>query len=737
MQDMDTDAIAENAAFLQRPYNPEPATVPTPGPLGRYLDQRGSGESRQVSLDTLSRTLREERRRRARPSATRLQGAESTLRTTQNSDHAAMVDEMINRAGTRVRMPPHPSSAIQAARERYNSLLEMREAHDRTQQQEMARTPYSNGAPHAQTLYDWAPAVTMNNEADLLDLIYRRLREQQPNTHGDVLRQLARQEVEDVQRTAAQQARRQHIIQEEERQRALWTQEQQDQATGTSITPSTVFDRVRLDLHERSVHSAQILRDMRRQSALTARSRDLMTRYALEREQAQQNATPPVDSRIRTPSRLTRTGNSESRYELNRLAWQASQRSSSHQNRDERESADLLRRRYLDNPVAPTPKISEFERIIKYLHLLSDDEIEVDRPLTQLEGFTQTNQQNAKSVDGHRLRIACPPHPTSWLVPGMVFSGAQQSAGALGSSFGLQRPGGAPYNLSTTGERRSTHHAEYEPIFYTATPIDHVNLEHPDRWVVRVSIHDIDYNDLTLQGTMEAFNVPNAASPPTADPNKTTFSTYLTGELLDFHRHTLLTSASSLSASQPCSPSLNSATSNATLETTPDVDALYWRALPPFNQISDSDLARGFLDPNWIEREISQKYVLMRWKERSFVSPSYEARENTIWAGGRRPQAPEERSAQFMPGAGVIAGNSSAVGSGHGSGSGLIAGSTGAGGRQFGLSISGFYYVSLRRSDGKLEGLYFDPQSSPYQRLELRPERKNGGMWMCGSAEVI
>jgi hypothetical protein len=42
-----------------------------------------------------------------------------------------------------------------------------------------------------------------------------------------------------------------------------------------------------------------------------------------------------------------------------------------------------------------------------------------------------------------------------------------------------------------------------------------------------------------------------------------------------------------------------------------------------------------------------------------------------------------------------------------------------------GLTISGFYYVCLRRSDGRLEGLYYDPQSSPYQCLKL--ESKRGG----------
>jgi hypothetical protein len=40
------------------------------------------------------------------------------------------------------------------------------------------------------------------------------------------------------------------------------------------------------------------------------------------------------------------------------------------------------------------------------------------------------------------------------------------------------------------------------------------------------------------------------------------------------------------------------------------------------------------------------------------------------------------------------------------------------------LTISGFYYVSMRRDDGRIEGLYYDPNSSPYQHLSLMPERR-------------
>ena len=39
------------------------------------------------------------------------------------------------------------------------------------------------------------------------------------------------------------------------------------------------------------------------------------------------------------------------------------------------------------------------------------------------------------------------------------------------------------------------------------------------------------------------------------------------------------------------------------------------------------------------------------------------------------------------------------------------------------LTISGFYYISMRRSDGRIEGFYHDPSACPYQRLNLMPEK--------------
>ena len=39
-----------------------------------------------------------------------------------------------------------------------------------------------------------------------------------------------------------------------------------------------------------------------------------------------------------------------------------------------------------------------------------------------------------------------------------------------------------------------------------------------------------------------------------------------------------------------------------------------------------------------------------------------------------------------------------------------------------GLTISGFYYVALHRLSGRIEALYYDPGSQPYQRLKMVPE---------------
>lgn len=44
-----------------------------------------------------------------------------------------------------------------------------------------------------------------------------------------------------------------------------------------------------------------------------------------------------------------------------------------------------------------------------------------------------------------------------------------------------------------------------------------------------------------------------------------------------------------------------------------------------------------------------------------------------------------------------------------------------------GLTIAGFYYICIRRSDGFVEGFYYDPTSKPFQRLALNPMLDGNG----------
>ncbi|KAF3788181.1 Glucose-induced degradation protein [Nymphaea thermarum] len=41
-------------------------------------------------------------------------------------------------------------------------------------------------------------------------------------------------------------------------------------------------------------------------------------------------------------------------------------------------------------------------------------------------------------------------------------------------------------------------------------------------------------------------------------------------------------------------------------------------------------------------------------------------------------------------------------------------------GKDCGLTIAGFYYVCFSCSDGSISGFYYDPHSSPFQKLELK-----------------
>lgn len=318
-----------------------------------------------------------------------------------------------------------------------------------------------------------------------------------------------------------------------------------------------------------------------------------------------------------------------------------------------------------------------------------------------LAGFTMKDIQH-KSFVLDLENIPAPP-PTSLLAPGATFSG-EQFANSIPPDYSHPSTTHS-YNHSSSREQHATNYSSLAPTrgapenyrrwppwandvsgaaptantsgdfsgsfapcpFATEANSAATNApsQFGEKWPVTVKIFSIDYDNMTLSASMEAYDVPShpstqAACNPAAHSLKA-ITTYLEGEIVDLHTHSLLTE-----------------NFTATLER----DAIYWRKLPPFSSVAASDLPAKLLNRDFLKM-CNEKYVLMRWKEKCFVHNT-----NAINASG--PSTIE------------IHGND------------YVVESDGCG-----LTISGFYYVSMRREDGCIEGLYCDPHSSPYQYLKL------------------
>ena len=663
------------------------------------------------------------------------------------------------------------------------------------------RQPYSENAPQRQALYDWAPANEEGDEEEL-DEILSELREQQPHTHPDILRVLGRAQLE----------ARQAQLEFERSRRSMGPP---GSRTGQEETNQSV--------HQSSLRTAAILSSVRRNRQLSARSRDLMQRYVMDRERGEQ-LQPSTDTRDErgdrsssssTWLRMAQQANEQhtNRYELNRMAWQASQRPSSshplvlnshtdpspststpHPDHPRNvphiprsaETLETLRRRYLEDPNQREAKaVARFEQSIRTLDQLRnpDHDLQDLKKIVAQHNCRQSELYSARvNALGEnaalKLRAGLRPPPCSFLRPGITFSGFQQAAPqpatvVASSSLTITPdhiiPSTSTYNptnpttlyrlpngagLTTTsidntaataaaraawaagrdGTLRQNNGSSSSPGLRRRDVAGHTTSTPPqhDRWAVRVHLHVVDYENMTVQGTMEAFDMPSGnpsmlqyplsslrstqsgladlddrGTTALPDRKTTTFSTYLEGELIDLHTHSLRTT-------------------NPTFPASATDDAKYWRRLRPFSllcksrggkdpdtdapsdekeksashtddtRIDDRLLAASAIHPDWLTREWQEQYILMRWKERCFMRPVDAPSEHTTDDDGLR-NVSGERELRSQDG-------------------------TAASTPSFGLSIKGFYYVSMRRCDGRIEGLYFDPQTSPYQRLEMGVE---------------
>ncbi|RVW33757.1 Glucose-induced degradation protein 4-like [Vitis vinifera] len=57
-------------------------------------------------------------------------------------------------------------------------------------------------------------------------------------------------------------------------------------------------------------------------------------------------------------------------------------------------------------------------------------------------------------------------------------------------------------------------------------------------------------------------------------------------------------------------------------------------------------------------------------------------------------------------------------------------------GTDCGLTIAGFYYVCFSCNDGSINGFYYDPNSSPFQKLELKSTNEGRSGFSFSSYEL-
>lgn len=182
-----------------------------------------------------------------------------------------------------------------------------------------------------------------------------------------------------------------------------------------------------------------------------------------------------------------------------------------------------------------------------------------------------------------------PPATCSWLRPGAIFSGCQRAANAT---------------CPVLSQRVSSPHGPSEPVIVnssdnsarisvqTSSGRRYLANTRDENWPVKVTIHNINYEDMTLSGTMEAYNIPDKTS-PTHDAHIVTF---LEGEIIDFNKHTLETKNFKADA---------------------DIDSTYWRELQPFKDLTDTEISKNLVSRKWITEELAKGWILMRWKGKS------------------------------------------------------------------------------------------------------------------------
>ena len=442
---------------------------------------------------------------------------------------------------------------------------------------------------------------------------------------------------------------------------------------------------------------------------------------------------------------------------------------------------------------------------VKYLSALRHIDQNHGLELSRAMGLETLHEYGSTiTANGLPLTVASlpAPQPSSWLIPGMTWHGLQstdreparpavmtrrQRREALGISMARSRlaedqssslvpsdfvPSHPPldtnrYSSSFMQDSEGRwgfdnepdrtglpEPSSFDPLSYHQTP----STTHPtpstaevDHWPVTVTLHSVDFNSMTVSGTMRASQLPDkmvSQNPGDRTPTMKSMESYFLGEIIDFRQHTLETSPSS-----PFSDSPYQYRSGGV-----DVDACYWARLGPFKreierhncaatgvngkvwdikmkpsekyldsmtignlgmgveeiermeEEKDEVMARCLGDERWLQEKLGAKngeWVLMRWKEKCFVDPVMTPPSEQTTSTETTPRPNNDPRSAYTDPQDRRTMTLSDASSAH---------------QQWGLTISGFYYIALNRVTGELDGLYFDPGSQPFQSLRMVPQ---------------
>ena len=605
-------------------------------------------------------------------------------------------------------------------------LARLNQIHDPTAATTSSASAYNRTpSPGRNNQYDWAPsheaaATTASQDENELDQILAELRQQASSTTSS--------------------ATNQSEGRTRDRNRDSHASSNTDLAGATGEG----------DRQRRSLRSRAVLQRARQESSPSATERIL--RYAMERRGAEMSEE---EERARAagwfnPAASGRTSGEQHRSGTSgRDSWPLPPSANDIRTRTMQERAEAMQRRYGgDNPPPRLPRIStppvpttttstgnsEFlQNALRYLNQLRSCYTYEQALSAAIDHGLATKEFFADKHDDFVMDLAeiDPVHASSWLQPGTIFEGHQHAtngnAGLIATRAGAASRSVEQINPNFRSQAASASGFDHPPgstrwieqpvsSFQSLGGIPGASLPASanmlltasktpdpahDHWPVRVIMHSIDVERMTLQGTMEAYDVPqhphslsitNAVDRPKAGKKNAPITTYLEGHIIDLETHSFLTPNSDNEPNQRphfteprnSTPYTSLSDAIAFPSANAKTDASNWRKLPPFNEhSSDEETARVLLSKDRMS-DVGKDYIFMRWKERCFVHGKSDTCSET------ERQGDQDR--------------------GHG------------------LTISGFYYVSLRRSDGVVEGLYFDPTSTPYQCLRLKGRSSGWGV---------